>query len=342
MKKILTILILLLAVSGLMWARGAQEMEEGAYEWQPGKPINLIVPWNAGGSTDRSARVTADIVSDELGVEIVVVNQGGGSGTVGTKSCMDAPRDGYTWTAGAVKDLGVYKVQGLLDTTLDDWNLYLNVAMPCVVSVNPETPYEDFGELLDAFKDNPGKIKVATAGVNSSGHTAIEMIKKYTGIRYTHVTYDGGNPAVVATVGGECDVVPQLSVEEVDMIKAGKLRPLAVLADAPLQIAGYDQTVPSIKEWIPEFEAAPIYFGLFVPADVPAEVTATLDAIWEDVVMKSDKLKDWAANNAVVFDPAYGEMAVKKSFPMVQIDAWLKHDTGDTVMNPEEVGIPRP
>lgn len=342
MKRILTVLILLLVASGLMWARGAQEMEEGAYEWQPNKPINLIVPWNAGGSTDRSARVTADIVSDELGVEIVVVNQGGGSGTVGTKSCMDAPRDGYTWTAGAVKDLGVYKVQGLLDTTLDDWNLYLNVAMPCVVSVNPETPYEDFGELLDAFKDNPGKIKVATAGVNSSGHTAIEMIKKYTGIRYTHVTYDGGNPAVVATVGGECDVVPQLSVEEVDMIKAGKLRPLAVLADAPLEIAGYEGTVPSVKEWIPDFEAAPIYFGLFVPADVPAEVTATLDAIWEDVVMKSDKLKDWAANNAVVFDPAYGETAFKKSFPMVQIDAWLKHDTGDTVMNPEEVGIPRP
>jgi tripartite-type tricarboxylate transporter receptor subunit TctC len=255
---------------------------------------------------------------------------------------MDAPRDGYTWTAGAVKDLGVYKVQGLLDTTLDDWNLYLNVAMPCVVSVNPETPYEDFGELLDAFKDNPGKIKVATAGVNSSGHTAIEMIKKYTGIKYTHVTYDGGNPAVVATVGGECDVVPQLSVEEVDMIKAGKLRPLAVLADAPLEIAGYEGTVPSIKEWIPDFEAAPIYFGLFVPHNVPAEVTATLDAIWGDVVMKSDKLKDWAANNAVVFDPAYGETAVKKSFPMVQIDAWLKHDTGDTVMSPEEVGIPRP
>jgi len=342
MKKILTVLALLIVAAGLVWAGGAQEVQEGGYEWQPGKPVNLIVPWNAGGSTDRSARVTADIVSDELGVEIVVVNQGGGSGTVGTKSCMDAPRDGLTWTAGAVKDLGVYKVQGLLDTTLDDWHLYLNVAMPALVAVNPDTPYQDFGELLDAFKANPGKIKVATAGVNSSGHTAIEMIKKYKGISYTHVTYDGGNPAVVATVGGECDVVPQLSVEEVDMIKAGKLRPLAVLADAPLQIAGYDKMVPSIKEWIPDFESAPIYFGLFVPAGVPAEVTNTLDEIWENVVMKSDILKDWAANNAVVFDPAYGEMANKKSFPMVQIDAWLKHDSGDTVMSPDDAGIPRP
>lgn len=342
MKKLLTVLVLLLVTAGFVWAGGQQEMEEGGYEWQPEKPINLIVPWGAGGSTDRSSRVTADIVSDELGVEIVVVNQGGASGSVGTKSALDARRDGHTWTAGAVKDLAVYKLQGLLDTTLDDWHLYLNVAMPAVISVNPNTPYEDFGELLDAFKESEGDIKVATAGVNSAGHTAIEMIKSYTGIEYTHVTYDGGNPAVVATVGGETDAVPQLSVEQVDMIKAGKLRPLAVLADAPLDIAGYDETVPSIKEWIPDFKTAPIYFGLFVPAGVPEEVTNTLDTIWEEVVMKSDKLREWAANNAVVFDPAYGETAVEKAFPMVKIDAWLKHEAGDTVMSPEELEIPKP
>jgi len=340
MKKLLIFTLMLFVVPGFLLAEGKKEVAK--YEWQPRKPINLIVPWGAGGSTDRSSRVTADIVSDELGVEIVVVNQPGSSGAVGTKACLDAPRDGLTWTAGAVKDLGVYKIQGLLDTTLDDWHLYLNVAMPCVVSVNPDTPYQDFGELLDAFKANPGKIKVATAGVNSSGHTAIEQIKKYTGISYTHVTYDGGNPAVVATVGGECPVVPQLSVEEVDMIKAGKLRPLAVLADNPLEIAGYDKTVPSIKNWIPEFETAPIYFGIFVPKGVPDEVVNTLNEIWKNVIQKSDKLREWAANNAVVYDPAYGEEAVKKAFPMVQLDAWLKYESGVAVMNPTEVGIPKP
>ncbi|RKX74613.1 MAG: tripartite tricarboxylate transporter substrate binding protein [Spirochaetes bacterium] len=341
MKRFLTLVLLLfLILAGTLIGEG--QKEEGKYEWQPRKPINLIVPWGAGGSTDRSSRVTAEIVKEELGVEIVVVNQPGSSGAVGTKACLDAPRDGLTWTAGAVKDLGVYKVQGLLDTTLDDWHLYLNVAMPCVVSVNPNTPYQDFGQLLEDFKKNPGKIKVATAGVNSSGHTAIEQIKKYTGIEYTHVTYDGGNPAVVATVGGETPVVPQLSVEEVDMIKAGKLRPLAVLADEPLEIAGYDKVVPSIKKWIPEFETAPIYFGIFVPKGVPSNVVNTLNAIWENVVMKSDKLREWAKNNAVVFDPAYGETAVKKAFPMVQLDAWLKHEAGDTVISPDQVGIPRP
>jgi len=241
-----------------------------------------------------------------------------------------------------VKDLGTYVVQGLLDTTLDDWALYLNVAMPNVVSVNVDTPYQDFGDLLDAFEANPGDIRVATAGVNSAGHTAIELIKSYTGIEYRHVTYDGGNPAVIATVGGETDAVPQLSVEQVDMIRAGQLRPLAVLADRPLSIAGVDEEVPPITNWIPDFESAPINFGIFVPADVPAEVLETLDMIWEEHISESDVLAEWAADNAVVFDPAYGDEALRKSLPMVRLDAWLKFDAGDAVINPEEVGLERP
>ncbi|MGM0675579.1 MAG: Bug family tripartite tricarboxylate transporter substrate binding protein [Spirochaetota bacterium] len=340
MKKALVLVLALMLIAGAAFASG--EAEEEGYEWQPDRPINLIVPWDAGGSTDRSARTTAGIVEEELGTSIVIVNQAGASGSVGTQEALNAEKDGLTWTAGAVKDLGVYKVQGLLDTTLDDWHLYLNVAMPNVVSVNPDTPYEDFGDLLDAFEENPGEIPVATAGENSAGHTAMELIKSYTDIEYRHVTYDGGNPAVVATVGGETDVVPQLSVEQVDMIRSGDLRPLAVLADKPLEISGYDEPIPPITDWVEDFQAAPIYFGIFVPKGVPDEVVNTLDQIWEDVVMDSDELREWAAENAVVFDPVYGEEAFEKSFPMVQIDAWLKWDSGDAEVEPSEVDIPRP
>ncbi|MFP4010257.1 MAG: tripartite tricarboxylate transporter substrate binding protein [Spirochaetaceae bacterium] len=339
-KAIALVLALTLVLAGTAFAAG--EAEEEGYEWRPNRPINLIVPWGAGGSTDRSARTTAGIIEEELDTSVVVVNQDGASGSVGTAEALDAEKDGLTWTAGAVKDLGVYKVQGLLDTTLDDWHLYLNVAMPNVVSVNPDTPYEDFGELLDAFEENPGEIEVATAGENSAGHTAMELIRKYTDIEYRHVTYGGGNPAVVATVGGETDVVPQLSVEQVDMIRGDELRPLAVLADQPLELSGYDEPIPPITDWIEDFESAPTYFGIFVPKGVPDEVVSTLDTIWENVVMDSDELREWAAENAVVFDPAYGEEAFEKSFPMVQIDAWLKWDAGDAEIEPSEVGIPRP
>ena len=262
MKRLFIAAMLIALVAGGLFATPVQE--EAGYSWQPNRPVNLIVPWGAGGSTDRSTRTAAGIVEEYLGTTIVVVNQPGASGSVGTKSALDAPADGLTWTSGAVKDLGVYKIQGLLDTTLDDWVLFLSVAIPAVVSVNVNTPYDDFGDLLDAFKAKPGQITVATAGVNSAGHTSIELIKRYTGIEYRHVTYDGGAPAVVATVGGEAEVVPQLSVEEVDMIKAGQLRPLAVLADKPLEIEGYPDPIPPITNWIPNFKSAPIYFGIFV------------------------------------------------------------------------------
>lgn len=310
--------------------------------WKPNKPINLVVPWGAGGATDGVSRQTAMVLEGLLGQKIVIVNQPGASGSVGTKNVLDKPKQGLYWTAGAVKDLGVYKVQGLLDTTLDDWHLFLNFAIPNVVAVNASSQYKDFGELIEGFKANPGKIKVATAGVNSAGHTAIEMIKSYTDIDYKHVSYEGGNPAVIATVAGECEVVPQLAKEEVDMLKAGKLRALAVLADAPLKIEGYAQEIPSVKKWIPDFVTAPIYFGIFVPKGVPDEVVATLTDIWNKELVKNEGLQTFAAQNAMIFDPAAGDAAFKKSFPMVQLDAWLKFDSGDAAIDPTTVGIPRP
>ncbi|MGE0074982.1 MAG: tripartite tricarboxylate transporter substrate binding protein [Sphaerochaetaceae bacterium] len=344
MKKAKVLLIgavLVIFTLTSVFGAGASEAA-GAYTWKPNRPINLIVPWGAGGSTDRSARATAAIIEEALGISVVVVNQAGASGSLGTKATMDAPKDGYTWTAGAVKDLGVYKIQGLLDTTLDDWHIYTNVAMPNVISVNANSPYKTFDDLLAAFKAKPGQITVATAGVNSAGHTAMELLSKHTGITYRHVTYDGGAPAVTATVGGEAEVVPQLSVEQVDMIRAGKLRPLVVLTTEPLEIEGYDGVVPPITNWISDFKVAAQYFAIFVPKAVPKEVSDTLDKIWEENVMTSDSLRTWAKQNAVVFDPAYGKSAFDKSFGMVQIDAWLKYDAGDAVMSPDSVGIPRP
>ncbi len=342
MRRLSRILTIAGVCSGLMISGFWVSDVSAENMWKPDKPVNLVVPWGAGGATDGVSRQTAMVLEKHLGQKIVVVNQPGASGSVGTKNVIDKPKDGMYWTAGAVKDLGVYKVQGLLDTTLDDWHLFLNFAIPNVVAVNVDSPYKDFGELLEGFKANPGKIKVATAGVNSAGHTAIEMIKSYTGIDYKHVSYDGGNSAVIATVAGECDVVPQLSKEEVDMLKAGKLRALAVLADAPLLIEGYDKEIPSVRQWIPDFVTAPIYFGIFVPKGTPQEAIDTLNAIWNDELKNDQGLKTFASQNAMIFDPATGDAAMKKSFPMVQLDAWMKFDSGDASVDPSTIGIPRP
>src|SRR5215470_18333413 len=94
------------------------------YAWKPDRPVTVIVPWAAGGSTDQMARIVAGELEAELNQKFVVVNQPGASGSVGTKNALEAAKDGYTWAAGAAVDVGTYKVLGLLDTMLADWQLY--------------------------------------------------------------------------------------------------------------------------------------------------------------------------------------------------------------------------
>jgi len=312
-----------------------------AQQWKPVRPINLIVPWAAGGSTDQVTRLAASEMEKSLGQTIVIVNQPGASGAIGTKSAFDAPRDGYTWTAGAAQDLGTYETLGTLKARITDWHLFLNVANIQVIGVNPKTPYHNAKELLDAMKANPGKISVATAGVTSAGHNAMELIAKVTGVKYRHVTYDGGNPAVVATVSGEADVTTQLAVEQADMIRGKRLRPLATVSDKPLEIEGYG-VIPPLSQTLPGFTAPANYFGIFIPKGVPVEVIKTVEKIWAENIAKSEALKKYATSRGALFAPLSGEAAQKAVFPAIQANAWLLFDGGKAKVSPDTVGIPKP
>ena len=312
-----------------------------AQQWKPTRPINLIVPWAAGGSTDQVTRVTAAELEKALGQTIVVVNQPGASGSIGSKSALDAPKDGYTWAAGAAQDLGTYQTLGMLNTKITDWNLFLNVANIQVIGVNAAAPYKTAKELLDAMKARPGQISVATAGVTSAGHNAMELISKSTQVKYRHVTYDGGNPAVVATVAGEAEVTTQLAVEQADMIRGKRLRPLATVSDKPLDIEGYG-TIPPLSQTLPGFTAPANYFGIFIPKGVPDEVVKTVERIWAEQISKSEALKKYANSRGALFAPTYGDAAQKAVFPAIQANAWLLFDGGKAKVSPDTVGIPKP
>jgi tripartite-type tricarboxylate transporter receptor subunit TctC len=310
-------------------------------QWQPNKPITIIVPWAAGGSTDQVTRVTAAELEKALNQKIVILNQPGASGSVGTKNALEAPKDGYTWTAGAAKDLGTYRVLGMVETSARDWHLYLNVAHIAVVGVNADAPYKTMPELLAAMKARPNAIPVATAGVNSSGHAAIEAIARAAGVTYKHVTYDGGNPAVVATVAGETQVTTQLAAEQTDMIRAKRIRPLAVVGDKPLEIEGFG-TVPPLSQFIPGFKDPVNHFGIFVPRGVPAEVTATLDRIWASSMANNEALRKYAQGRGALFAPMAGDAAQAAVFPAIQSYAWTQHAAGKAKVSPDTVGIAKP
>ena len=109
----------------------------------------------------------------------------------------------------------------------------------------------------------------------------MEAIAKATGVKYKHVTYDGGNPAVVATVAGETDATTQLTVEEAEMIRGKKLRALAVVGDKPVELDGYG-TIEPLTKTLPSFKAPANYFGIFIPKSVPPEVIATVEKVWAE------------------------------------------------------------
>jgi len=310
-------------------------------QWKPTRPINLIVPWAAGGSTDQVTRVAAAEMEKVLGQTIVIVNQPGASGAIGTKSALDAPKDGYTWTAGAAQDLGAYQALGSVNTNIKDWHLFLSVANIQVIGVNPQRPWQNAKQFVDDMKAKPGQIAVATAGVTSAGHNAMDFIVKATGVKYKEVSYDGGNPAVVATVAGEADATTQLAVEQADMIRGKRLRPLATVSDKAIDLEGYG-TIPPLSDTIPGFTAPANYFGIFIPKGVPDEVVKTVEKIWADTISKSDALRKYATSRGALFNPLAGDAAQKAVFPAVQANAWNLHAAGKTKVSPDTVGIPKP
>lgn len=310
-----------------------------AQEWQPDRPINIIVPWGAGGSTDQVTRVTAPILAEALGVEVVVVNQPGASGAIGTQEVLNAARDGYTWTANAIANNATYAVTGLLDDTdIDDWHIYLSVANVPVVSVPTNSEFEDFGQLLEALKTRGGEITVATAGITSSGGTAIAALADEGGFEYNMITYDGGGPAAIATASGEAMVTTQLAVEQTELIRGGRLRALAVLSDQPLELEGVDP-IPPITNWLPDMPLAPDYFGIFIPAGVPDEVIATVDRIWAEQVTTSEAIQTYAETFGAVFAPSYGAEARERAMPVVILEACGAVERGEAVKDPSTIGI---
>jgi tripartite-type tricarboxylate transporter receptor subunit TctC len=191
------------------------------------------------------------------------------------------------------------------------------------------------------MKKDPKKVSVAIAGIPSAGHSAIEAIKRANGGDYKSVSYDGGNPAVIATVSGETMSTPQLLSEQIEMIRAKKLRPLAALAPEDLVIDGFG-TVPSVTKWLPKVAADPIYFGIWIPKCAPKDVVETMNKVWKEKIAKSKALQDFAKLRGQIVTPYFGEDAQKRAWPSIVNAAWGLQDGGKAKVKPDTVGMPRP
>jgi tripartite-type tricarboxylate transporter receptor subunit TctC len=255
-------------------ALAAASLAIGASAQYPQRPVKMIVPFAAGGSTDIIARLTADALRKELGQPFIVENKGGAAGALGTAEAARAAPDGYTLGVATVSSMVVYAAsKAKPDYTLESFAPITNIAsMPNVLSVGPTIKAKTLPELIAYLKANPDKHSFATSGVGSINHMLGESFQQYAGVKLVHVPYKGSGPAMQDVIGGQVDILFDQFPSSKPQIDGGKLRPLGLIS--PQKLAGYDiATMESagMKGFTDE-----AWYGLLAPKGTPPDVLKRL------------------------------------------------------------------
>ena len=256
----------------------------------PAKPVTLLVPFPAGGSTDMIARTLGPKLQEKLGASFVVSNLAGAGGTVGAAAAKRAAPDGYTIFVSSLGPfvIGPHLVKGVAYDPLKDFD-YLTVAVqaPNVLAVPAASPHKSLAEVLAFHRANPGKMSFASAGNGTSDHLTAELFWQETKTTGLHIPYQGGAPAMADLLGGQVDASFMNINTGLANIRAGKLRALAItsarrsplLPDVPtMDELGFKAVI--VTSW--QAFAAPK--GL--PADIKAKLHEALLAGLNDPAVK--------------------------------------------------------
>jgi len=237
----------------------------------PSKPVRLIIPFPAGGTTDLIARLMQAKFQEHLGQSIIIENRSGAGGSVGAVEAAKAPPDGYTllmvFDSHAVNH-HLFKMAPDPFKTLEHISLMVTSPSSLVV-VNRFAP-NNLHELVAHAKANPERVMYATPGPGSSNHLAALLLEGYAGIRMTQVAYRGGGPMIQALLGEQVDISFLSTPLILPHIKSGKVKAIAVGAKS--RLAQLPQ-VPTLAETFPGFEQTS-WFGILAPAGTPREVIA--------------------------------------------------------------------
>jgi tripartite-type tricarboxylate transporter receptor subunit TctC len=277
-----------------------------AHAQYPQRPVQLIVPWGAGGGTDATARIIASLLEKELKQPFNVVNRTGGSGVVGHQAIASSPADGYTLGLITVEITMMHHV-GLTPLKHTDYTpIGLVNADPAGVNVRVDSPYKSVKDLLAAIKANPGKLKASGTGQGGIWHLAIAGLLKDQGIdpgALPWVPSNGAAPGLQDMVAGGVDVVPCSIPEARAMIDAGKVRPLAIMDASPPAL--YPKLATLKQELGTNWQIA-AWRVIAAPKGLPADVQRTLVNALKKVY-DSKEYKDFMASRGfgvVWADPA--------------------------------------
>lgn len=307
----------------------------------PEREVLGVVMWGAGGTTDTVARAVNPAAEKALGKPIVVLNKSGGAGAISTAFVNAAPADGYTFLYGA-ENPQLHGVMGVSDIDYSDmYPINILGRGVAVIAVPAESKYQTLTELLDDIKANPGQVKMGSTGPGGLPSTIGALVSNATDFDVTAIPFGGEGPGLTAMLGGEVDFMPSGISAAAEQIKAGKMRALAVVNPEPVDTL---PDVPAITDTLPEmakFLPWGPFYGVFVRADVPDEVKATLTEAFATAATDKTFLELMANRGNVVMNMG-GQEAVDFLAKWQQVTVWALQDTGAAKVSPEKLGISRP
>jgi tripartite-type tricarboxylate transporter receptor subunit TctC len=253
----------------------------------PTRPVELVIPFPAGGTTDVIARMVAQLVSEQWGQPVVVVNRAGATGVIASEYVARAKPDGYTLlvaTASTHAILPAYRTDLPYDTVTSFAPATLLSTFPNMLVVNPRLPATNVAEFIQLLKANPGKFNCASSGIGGSSHFACELFKMMTQTEMTHVPYKGSAPAINDVIAGTVELMFDNMSTVWPQVQQGRLRALGV---ASLERTPLAPDMPAIAETVPGFDVTS-WIGVVAPGATPPAIVERISKAFAAAVNRPD------------------------------------------------------
>ena len=307
----------------LMTATATALLAGTAFAW-PDKPITLVVPFTAGGPTDKVARDLAEVLRKSLNNQTVVIeNVGGAGGTLGAGKVAKAAPDGYTFllhNIGIATSPALYR--NMPYKTLDDFE-YVGMIneVPMTLIGRSTLPANNYAELVKWLEANKGKINLANAGLGAASHLCGLLLQQALKIDMTTVPYKGTAPAMSDLLGGQVDLMCDQTTNTSAQIEGGKVKAYAVTTMKPLTTPALSKLPTLDSQGLKGFNVS-IWHGIYAPKGTPAAVLTAMNAALKNALKDPDFIKRQEALGAVVVTDSRTNQVEHKKFVEAEIAKW--------------------
>jgi tripartite-type tricarboxylate transporter receptor subunit TctC len=328
-------------IAPLLLALGCSESDPAFREWPAGRPIQIVCFTNAGGDTDVISRTLAQGMEQILDTRINVINKPGAHGGLAMRDVYSRRHDGYRW-GGFSSNVLIAPVMNGHDTTSKDWTYLIVGGSPGILSVGADSPYRTLDDLIASAKAAPETINASASTTGGVWHIQLATLEQEAGVRFNFVPYEGSHPSQLALLSDEVAVTLTSLAEQAELIRGGKLRPLAAMQTEPAQVPGF-AAIPPVAAQFPGAADLAVrqWLGFGLPRDTPPDVLAKITAAFQ-AALASDLVTRTLESRLMTKVGLTGQAADASVQRTERAWTWILQDLGIAERSPAGFNIPRP